>query len=446
VPEVETLHGWGRTAPVRCNVAPLEEDSVAEQVRGAGHRGVLARGLGRSYGDAAQNSGGLVLLPAPTRIAVDEAAGTVEVSAGTSLHDLICDLLPRGLFLHVTPGTRQVSVGGAIASDVHGKNHYRDGSFADHVVSFDLVGPDGRTTVVTPEGEPELFWATAGGMGLTGVITRAVLEVRPVESSYLTVTSERLSDLATVMVRMLEAASTHGYAAAWVDLTAHGPALGRAVLGVGDHARRDQLSVAAARDPLALPQQARVRVPVTPPRTLVARSTVRAFNEVWFRKASARPTGTIEHLGGFFHPLDAVGGWNRLYGPRGLVQYQVAIPDGAEGVVEAVVRRISQEARAPFLGVLKRLGPANRGWLSFPVQGWTLAADFPASPALAGLFHDLDAEVAGAGGRVYLAKDSTCGPETLRRMYPRAEEFRARRVATGAGRVFVSDLSRRLSL
>lgn len=387
-----------------------------------------------------------MLLPSPTEIEVDDAAGLVTVSAGTSLHDLICTLLPRGLFLMVTPGTRQVTVGGAIAADVHGKNHAREGSFVDHVVSFALVGPEGESRTVTPEDDDELFWTTAGGMGLTGVITRALLRVRRLDSAYLSVTTERLPDLATTMRRMLETADTHDYAAAWVDLTTTGPGRGRSVLGIANHAGRELLPEKIAGHPLALPQPARLGVPLVPPTSLVARSTVRAFNSAWFHKAPVHVTETTEHLSGFFYPLDGIQGWNRLYGPRGLVQYQFAVPDGAEESLVDAVARILVSRTSPFLGVLKRLGPANRGWLSFPLGGWTLAVDFPVSSRLIGLFQELDSVVTRAGGRVYLAKDSTCSAETVRTMYPRAEEFRAWRVASGADRVFVSDLSRRLSL
>jgi decaprenylphospho-beta-D-ribofuranose 2-oxidase len=431
---------------VRCAVQPLTEATVGEVVRGAGRRGVLARGLGRAYGDAAQNSGGVVLLPSSTEIVVDEVSSIVTASSGTSLESLIAALLPRGLFLMVTPGTRHVSVGGAIAADVHGKNHHRDGSFASHVVSLDLVGPDGRTRTLTPQDDPELFWATAGGLGLTGVITRAVLKVRRVESAYVAVRSERQPDLTSVMSRMLEATRTRTYAAAWVDLMSSRGNLGRSVLGVAEHAERGQLSATQAREPLAVPRRARLRVPGTPPVGLVTRASVRAFDALWFRRAPARPVQSVDHLEGFFYPLDAVADWNRLYGRAGLVQYQLAVPDGVDGALEEAVARIGASGCTSFLGVLKRLGAPNRGTMSFPVQGWTLAADFPASPRLISLFRDLDRLVADAGGRVYLAKDSTCGPAAVHRMYPRAGEFRAAREASGAHQVFVSDLSRRLSL
>ncbi len=440
------LQGWGRTTPVRSRVRDLDPATVGELVRSVGPRGILARGLGRSYGDAAQNAGGLVLLPSQTQMAVDSADRTVDVSAGTSLHDLINGLLPHGLFLPVTPGTRQVSVGGAIAADVHGKNHYRDGSFTDHVVSFELVGPDGRTVPVTPEDQPELFWTTAGGMGLTGVITRAVLRARTVDSAYLEVTHERLPDLATLLHRMREQTRTRAYAAAWVDLTARGRSLGRSVLSVADHAAQDLLSDDQAEDAFALPRASRLRVSGTPPSSLLTPRSVRAFNEVWFRRAPAHPTTAVEHLSGFFHQLDAIEGWNRFYGPHGLVQYQFGLPDDAEDVLERALRLISASGSAPFLGVLKRMGPANGGWLSFPGPGWSLAADFPASSRLIGLFRALDELVIEGGGRVYLAKDSTSSPETARRMYPRATDFRTWREATGTHPVFVSDLSRRLNL
>lgn len=444
--ESATLRGWGGTAPVRSRVRDLDAVSVGDLVRAAGPRGVLARGLGRSYGDAAQNSGGLVLLPSRTHMVLDLASRTVDVSAGTSLHDLIAELLPHGLFLPVTPGTRQVSVGGAIAADVHGKNHYRDGSFTDHVVSFELVGPDGHAVLVTPADRPDLFRATAGGMGLTGVITRAVLRVRPVASAYLEVTSERLPNLATLLHRTREQTRTRAYAAAWVDLTARGEDLGRSVLDVADHATPDQLSGKQAEEPIALPRAARLRVPGTPPLSMLTPRTVRAFNQLWFVRAPARPLTTVQHLSGFFHQLDAIEGWNRFYGPHGLVQYQLGLPDGAEDVLERALRLISASGSAPFLGVLKRMGPANDGWLSFPGPGWSLASDFPASSRLIGLFRELDELVIEGGGRVYLAKDSASSPEAVRRMYPRAEEFRSWRRAAGLHPVFVSDLSRRLDL
>ncbi len=406
----------------------------------------MARGLGRSYGDAAQNAGGTVLLRSATAIDVDEEHATVRASGGTSLDDLIAELLPRGLFPMVTPGTRQVTVGGAIAADVHGKNHYRDGSFADHVLSFNLVGPDGTARTITPESDAEVFWATCGGMGLTGVITRAVLRVRPVESSYLDVTSQRLPTFAALLEQMTATTEARAYAAAWVDLTARGSALGRSVLGVADHASLGQLPPRLAEAPLAPARAARVRVPRTTPFSLVRRSTVRAFDEAWFRKAPLRPTAALEHFSSFLHPLDGVEGWNRLYGPRGLVQYQFAVPDGAEHALESAAALVAASGAAPFLGVVKRLGPANPGWLSFPLAGWTLAVDFPVSARLVGLFRELDALVVGARGRVYLAKDSSCGPARVRQMYPRAEELHDWRVDSGAAPVFVSDLSRRLSL
>lgn len=435
------LHGWGGTSPGRALTAPTDPRTVGDLVRAAPPRGVLARGLGRAYGDAAQNSGGLVLLPTRTVIEVAADRQTVTVSAGTSLHDLMGALLPLGLFLPVQPGTRQVSVGGAVAADVHGKNHYRAGSFGDHVVALDLTGPDGRTRTVTPD--EELFAVTVGGMGLTGVIGRTVLRVRPVGSAYLSTRTERVPALDPLLARMRVVTTTSEYAAAWVDLTARGSALGRGVLGSGDHVDAVDRSLG---DPFAPPVEPRISVPLTPPTSLVGRVSVRAFNQAWFRRSSAEPVERVEHLSGFFHPLDAIGGWNRLYGPRGLVQYQLVVPDAAEDALDTAVRLIAGSGAAPFLGVLKRMGPGGRGWLSFPLEGWSLAADFPTSARLVGLFRALDRVVAAAGGRVYLAKDSGCGPETLRAMYPRAEEFHLWREQTGASRVFASDLSRRLRL
>ncbi|MEP9365494.1 FAD-binding oxidoreductase [Nocardioides sp. CN2-186] len=435
--------GWGRTAPsVGAPVAPTAAE-VPDLVRATGRRGLIARGLGRSYGDPAQNAGGGVLLPLPTEIGPVAADGTVRVSAGTSLHDLIAALLPQGRFVPVTPGTRYVTVGGAIACDVHGKSHHVTGSFGDHVRSLDLVLADGSTRTVGPDTDADLFWATVGGMGLTGVVLSAVVDTIPVETAYAEVTTQRLANLDEVMRAMREGDADFTYSVAWIDTLARGASLGRSVLSRGEHAARD---VIGAREPLVPPGPPRLTVPITPPVNLVSGPAVRAFNEAWFRKAPRHRVGEIQSLSAFFHPLDGIGGWNRAYGPHGFVQYQFVVPDD-QG--EALVRILEQiaEARLPsFLAVLKRFGPGNDSPLSFPMAGWTLAYDVPAHPALAPLLDSLDEQVVAAGGRVYLAKDSRLSAAMLPAMYPRLDEFRAVRERVDPRRTFQSDLSRRLDL
>jgi decaprenylphospho-beta-D-ribofuranose 2-oxidase len=443
------LTGWGRTAPTAATVSHLPADpaAVAEAVRRSADRGLLARGLGRSYGDAAQNAGGdVVLLDVEQRIRLDEASATVEVDAGVSLDRLIRELLPHGFFVPVTPGTRLVTVGGAIAADIHGKNHHVEGSFGAHVLDLTLVTADGEPVLLTPEGSPDLFWATVGGMGLTGVVTSARLRVKPVETSYIRVDTDRTGNLRELVDLMRRTDADYTYSVAWIDLLARGGSLGRAVLTRGEHAMGEELSERARREPLAFHASQRLHAPRWAPAHLMNHWTVKAFNEVWFRKAPEVARGDLTGLAAFFHPLDGVGDWNRLYGRRGLVQYQFVVPDGEEDALTEAVGTIADAGHASFLAVLKRFGPANPGLLSFPLEGWTLALDLPADPGLASLLDRLDALVLEAGGRIYLAKDARARPETLRRMYPRLEEFREVRRRVDPGGRFTSDLARRLAL
>ncbi|MGD9961214.1 FAD-binding oxidoreductase [Nocardioides sp.] len=440
------LTGWGGTAPTAAHLTRATSHDVAEVVRSAGSRGLIARGLGRSYGDAAQNAGGAVLAPLPELIDLDPGSGVVRVSAGTSFHHLMERLIPWGFFVPVTPGTRYVSVGGAVAADVHGKNHHRVGSLGNHVVDLDLVTADGQVQTVGPDSQPDLFWATVGGMGLTGVITEVRLRVLPVGSGHMVVRTERLPDLAAVMSRMREADRESTYSVAWIDTLATGPRLGRSVLTTGEHAGPEDLEGRALRHRWTVPGEPRVGVPSFVPAGLIARPTVRAFNELWFRKAPRDRRGEVQPISAFFHPLDGVASWNRLYGDPGFVQYQFVIPDGSHSLMPDLLARIARAGHPSFLAVLKRFGPGNAGLLSFPIEGWTLALDLPTSPGLRALLHDLDREVVAAGGRVYLAKDSRMSAPTLAAMYPRLEEFRRIRARLDPTGVFQSDLSRRLSL
>ncbi len=432
------LAGWGRTPAASASVVtPSSEEALVELL---GRGPLCARGLGRSYGDAAQLAGGTVAdLTGLDEIGPIDDAGLVTLGAGASVDALLAVSLPEGWFVPVTPGTRQVTMGGAVAADVHGKNHHRDGSFGSHVESLRLATPRGVFDV-SPAVDPDLFWATVGGMGLTGIVTRVRLRLLRVESDVVLVDTERFDDLDGVMAAMVEGDERYRYSVAWVDCTARGSRTGRAVLTRGDHAP-------AGADAPRAPRAGRLSVPFVAPPGLLNRLSVRAFNEAWFRRAPRHAVAEPHSIGGFFHPLDGVADWNRLYGPRGFLQYQFVVPEGAGDTVRAVVERLARSGLVSFLAVLKRFGPGDPGHLSFPLAGWTLALDLPVgAPSLPGELDALDELVLSVGGRVYLAKDARLAPAKVEAMYPRLEEWRAVRGRVDPEGVLSSDLARRLHL
>jgi decaprenylphospho-beta-D-ribofuranose 2-oxidase len=338
---------------------------------------------------------------------------------------------------------------------VHGKNHHADGGFCQWVARFTLATPTGIFEV-DPSSQPEVFWATAGGMGLTGVVTQATLRLLPISTASMAIRTDRTPDLDGAL-ELLSADDGH-YSVAWIDLLARGAGTGRAVVTRGRHAHPDELP--AGRDPagrepagrdrtgghrLAYAPSRRLSAPPWVPGGLLNTTTVRAFNEIWYRKAPRAQHG-LQSLQGFFHPLDGIGGWNRVYGRHGFVQYQFVVPISGLEVLRGAVELFAHDRVPGFLAVLKRLGP-QPGLLSFPLAGWTLALDIPrATPGLAGLLDRLDEQVAEAGGRVYLTKDARLRPDVLAVMYPALERWRAIQAELDPGGVLRSDLSRRLGL
>src|SRR5580700_10414401 len=386
------LTGWGRVSPSSAELAePASAASAAELLghelldHGAARRGVIPRGLGRSYNNAAQCAGGVVISTARLNriIDLDAATGVVTCEAGVSLEQLMVAGLPAGWFVPVSPGTRQVTVGGAIAADVHGKNHHVAGSFAQHVLSFEILLPDGEPRTVTAESDPALFWATAGGMGLTGLIVRATVQLKQVATSRVRVDTVRTADIDETMAVLAEHDRSYGYTVAWSDSMAQGARLGRSVITSGDFAALADLTAAELApggrgDPFAFRPGARVGVPAAFPPGVINRYTVALANEAWYRKAPRSRTGELQSIGTFFHPLVGIRNWNRVYGPGGFRQYQYVLPFGAEAAVRRSFELVSHARAASFVTVLKRFGGGDPGLLSFPMPGWTLALDVPA--------------------------------------------------------------------
>ncbi len=447
------LHGWGRTSSTSAHLTEIESISGAvSALRSAEKdRGVVSRGLGRSYGDAAQNAGGTALdVTKLNRVLSIDAEGepaTVHVQAGVSLDFLMRTVLPLGLWVPVLPGTRQVTIGGAIAADVHGKNHHSQGSFGNHVLSLDLLMANGEVQALTPGGDTaRLFWATIGGMGLTGVILGATVALQRTETAYFLVDTDRCSDIDDLMARMSEGDDAYTYSVAWFDAVSRGKNMGRAVLTRGNKARLQDLTHKLKRDPLRFVAPSFGTIPEIFPNKMVNRITAKAFSAAWYYKAPKHRVGELQNITSFFHPLDIVAEWNRVYGPNGFLQYQFVVPFSEHETFRRCVELIVNSGHVSCLNVLKRFGPGNPAPLSFPMPGWTLTVDLPIEDGLDSLCNTLDELVVAAGGRVYLAKDSRLGAATFAKMYPRLEEFLAIRREVDPEGLFNSDLARRLNL
>ena len=448
------LSGWGRTAPTCAEVvggAAVRSDAeLAAAVRGAGRRGVIARGLGRSYGDPAQNAGGVVLdMTGRDRIhSIDVDNAVADLDAGVSLDRLLRVVVPLGLWVPVLPGTRQVTIGGAIGCDIHGKNHHSAGTFGRHVASLDLLTADGEIRTIGPDGpDAALFWATVGGIGLTGVILRARVRLQRTESAYFVVDTDRTADLDETLAVFADGSDDgYDYSMAWFDSMSRGRHLGRAVFSRGSLARVEQLPPRKRAAPLAFDAPQLLSLPDVFPPGLACRPAFAALGEAWFRKAPKVGRGKIQNLTAFYHPLDLVGEWNRAYGPRGFVQYSFVVPFAAEADLRGIIRRIGASGHISFLNVLKRFGPGNPAPLSFPMAGWNVCVDLPVADGLARFCDELDEWVLAAGGRLYTAKDSRTTPKTFAAMYPRLDEWLTIRAEVDPAGVFRSDMSRRLQL
>ena len=441
------LSGWGRYPVLDCRMERLREPGALPGLLDRSDT-LIARGNGRSYGDAALNPDLTLSMLAMDRMgAFDEETGLLTCEAGVLLSDVLDTFLPRGWFPPVVPGTKFVTVGGMIAADVHGKNHHRAGTFGAHVESLRLATADGEVRTCSRAQHADLFHATVGGMGLTGVILSASFRLEPVETAYVMAETVAAGDLDEAMA-VFEASRGWPNSVAWVDCLARGAKLGRSLVTRGEFMARGALPARLARAPLLPAPASRLTVPFDAPPVLLNRASVRLFNTLHHRCGRTRGGARPVHFEPFFFPLDRIGGWNRLYGRRGFVQYQCVLPKAASPAgLAALLERVAKAGRGSFLAVLKLFGPEGEGMMSFPMEGYTLALDFPMCDGTLALLDDLDAITHRHGGRVYLAKDARYAPERMRQGYPRCGAFEAVRAkAAGGTSGFSSALSQRLAL
>jgi decaprenylphospho-beta-D-ribofuranose 2-oxidase len=432
----QEFSGWGRALRSRSNpVTPGDTASIAGLL-GQSNSMIVHAG-GRSYGDTALNGGGDVLLTSKLDriLDFDPQTGLVTVEPGVTFRQLLARFLPEGFMVPVTPGTGWATIGGAVALDVHGKNHEHAGSFCQHVVSLDLVTPDRTERTIGPDAEPALFRATCGGIGLTGIITRIVFRMARVPGPSVRVTEQRVDSLAGFLAAM-DAARGASYSVGWIDCMARGAQLGRGILETAEPAAD------------VVPWRSRkLRLPFDFPAFALNRVSIAAFNALYWRRVPRDGRVRLSAVEPFLYPLDAIGDWNRIYGRRGFHQFQAVVPfEYGEAALCALLEAASRARQASFLAVLKRMGPGRAGYLSFPMEGYTLAMDFPNKAGVAALHGELVATTRRFGGRVYLAKDALMGADDMAAMYPALADFQRVVAVVDPRRRMRSDMAGRLDV
>lgn len=416
----EKIANWGNFPRARAEVSTRAELPAIESFARE-NAPLIARGNGRSYGDASLGANVFSTLKLDKFLSLDEANQTLHCEAGVLLSDILALIVPRKLFLPVVPGTKFITVGGAIAADVHGKNHHSEGSFTEHLIDFKLLVETGEIVNCSREENFELFRRTCGGMGLTGIILAARFRLKKIETSFIRQLAQKAENLAAVM-RLFEQEESATYSVAWIDCLARGRSLGRSILMTGEHARLADLPANLRADSLRVAAPSLLRVPFYFPAASLNRLSVKAFNFLYYRKQFSERTTSFVHYDTFFFPLDGIRDWNRIYGRAGFVQYQFVLPKekSCEGL-QKILRSIEKSGEGSFLAVLKLFGEQNRdAAMSFPMKGYTLALDFKVNEKVFRLLDRLDETVAEYGGRIYLAKDARMSAEFFRKSYPQA--------------------------
>ena len=448
----KSISGWGRNSKALVNILnPENMEEIQEIISDSEQNSIIVRGLGRSYGDAAQLSNGYVMnLNSINHIHLNKSKGIVIAGGGLSFDELLKQIIPEGFFLPVSPGTRNVTVGGAIAADVHGKNHHVNGSFGNHVINLLVIDGLGQIKSLSPQedatqSEKDAFWATIGGMGLTGVIIEATFSLLPIRTSKISVDTSRHGDIDSLMDEMIVCDKNFQYSVAWLDTLNKN---GRGILTCGNHANPEQFANEVEMDSLLdYKPKSLATAPSFIPNGILNRLTVNAFNEAYFRKAPKSRKKELQDIASFFHPLDGIQEWNRVYGPKGFLQYQFVVPDSASHLIKESIEIFRKIGIPSFLSVLKRFGEENSAFLSFPKKGWTLAVDIPLSiPELDRTLFELDIKIAESGGRIYLAKDSRQSSDIFSITYPNLKKWKTIQKSMDPKRIFCSDLAIRLNL
>lgn len=442
--KVSQISNWSRYPVVGAQVhhfrTPEELKGLLNQIPK-----LIPRGSGLSYGDASLSDHILSTSHFNKMLAFDEEAGIIRCESGVTLDELLKVIAPAGWFLPVTPGTKFITMGGAVAADVHGKNHHKEGSIGRYVTELSIMLANGEVAICSPRENSELFHATCGGMGLTGVVLEVELRLKKIETSYIYQKNIIATNLAE-LIRLLREHNDWTYSVAWVDCLSTGKSMGRGVLMLGEHANLIELKQKDRYEPLQVHSDPKLKVPFAAPGFILNRFSIGAFNYLFNLKHVVSDKEFVVHYDKFFYPLDFVKGWNHLYGKRGFLQYQFVIPfENGEQAMAEILNRICQSKLASFLSVLKLLGESEHS-IAFPMPGFTLSLDLPISPKLFPLLEELDTIVAANNGRLYLAKDARMKSATFEKGYPSIKEFKDLLQTSGANSKFESALSKRLSI
>lgn len=436
---MKSLSNWNNYPILNANIST---PTFADELPGllGGDVPTIARGNGRCYGDASLGKNVISTLSLSNALSFDEKNGIFQCQSGMLLSDILQIIVPKGWFLPVTPGTKFITVGGAFASDVHGKNHHKEGSFADYVLSIKILLPGGDSRVCSPQVEPDLFWYTGGGMGLTGIIEEITFKLKKIETSLIKQRQIKARNLDEI-IEMFDEYSNYTYSVAWIDCLKTGKSFGRSILMVGEHATKEE-----AGEDLVYKVKGNITVPFYLPSHSLNPLTIKIFNAFFYSKNYSKVMDSIISADKFFYPLDSILDWNKIYGRKGFIQYQFVVPrEVGKKAISQILKRIADKGWGSFLAVLKAFGPGSVP-LTFQMEGYTLALDIPMNRNLLKFLDLLDEMVRDFGGRIYLSKDARMKPEIFFATYPQGNEFAQYISTIDPNGVIQSSLSNRLKL